>query len=65
MKEHRVLNMGNITDDQIEELLVFVKAVARMTKHKDKVYDDIDDELIAFDALITKARNITGDGPSC
>jgi len=54
------LNMGNLTDDKTEDLLAFVRAVARMTLHADKLYDDVESELVAFDALIRNARILVG-----
>lgn len=53
-----LLSMANVTDDDIEELLAFVRAISRMTLHSDKKYDDIEDELVAFDALILNARRL-------
>lgn len=59
-KAGRVLDMGNATDDELEAVLGFVRCIARMTMHADKVYDDVEAELTAFDALIRKARELTG-----
>ena len=52
------LDMGTASDDELEECLVLVRAIARMTLHGDKPYDDVEDELLAFDAIIRNARRI-------
>jgi len=43
------------------DLLAFVRCIARMTEHKDKIYDDTENELAAFDAIIRNARLLVGE----
>jgi hypothetical protein len=52
------LTMANIDDDKTEELLSFVRCIARMTEHDKKTYDDTESELAAFDTLIRNARQL-------